>query len=82
MLASSAARAFTASLLVQRPVAGWGGDAPSVHEVVRDPLWVTARGEGTFAVGTLLTGISLFMVAEQKKEKRRCFGVWVLGCSG
>ena len=36
VLASSAARAFTASLLDQRPVAGWCGDAPSVHEVVRD----------------------------------------------
>ena len=36
VLAFSAARAFTASLLDQRPVSGWGGDAPSVHEVVRD----------------------------------------------
>ena len=36
VLACSAARAFTASLLDQRPVAGWCGDAPSVHEVVRD----------------------------------------------
>ena len=36
VLACSAVRAFTASLFEQRPVAGWGGDAPSVHEVVRD----------------------------------------------
>ena len=36
VLACSAARAFTASLLDRRPVAGWSGDAPSVHEVVRD----------------------------------------------
>ena len=36
VLACSAARAFTASLLDQRPVSGWGGNAPSVHEVVRD----------------------------------------------
>ena len=36
VLACSAARAFTESLLDRRPVAGWSGDAPSVHEVVRD----------------------------------------------
>ena len=36
VFARSAARAFTVSLLIRRPLPGWGGDAPSVHEVVRD----------------------------------------------
>ena len=36
VLACSAASAFTASLLDGRPVASWRGDAPLVHEVVRD----------------------------------------------
>ena len=33
VLACSAARAFTAPLPDRRPVAGWSGDTPSVHEV-------------------------------------------------
>ena len=36
VLACSAASAFTAFLLDDRPVARWGGDVPLVHEVVRD----------------------------------------------
>ena len=36
LLACNAAKAFALSLLDRRPLLGVGGDAPSVHEVVRD----------------------------------------------
>ena len=36
VLACSAARAFSLSLLDRRPVHGTGADIPSVHEVLRD----------------------------------------------
>ena len=40
LLACNAAKAFALSLLDRRPPLGAGGDAPSVHEVVRDRLSV------------------------------------------
>ena len=59
--------AATASLL-DEPVSGWGGDAPLVHEVVRDDhfewrhvLWAL------LLVGALLTDIS-FLFARKKKN--------------
>ena len=69
VLAFSAARAFTASLLDQRPVSGWGGDAPSVHEVVRDDCFVWQCVVWVLLlVGALLMDITNISILFQEKK--------------
>ena len=58
LLACNAAKAFALSLLDRRPPLGAGGDAPSVHEVVRDSRFLLEQG--TFLFFLLLTLISNF----------------------
>ena len=40
----NASKVFALSLLDRRPPLGAGGDAPSVHEVVRDSQFASAKG--------------------------------------